>query len=54
MSHTAKFWFSGLEKAVEFEILEGDLRRFKSYLADEESKEFFEFDTPGHLSLIHI
>ena len=48
MSHTAKFWFSGLEKAVEFEILEGDLRRFKSYLADEESKEFFEFDTPGH------
>ena len=48
MSHTAKFGFSGLEKAVEFEILEGDLRRFKSYLADEESKEFFEFDTPGH------
>lgn len=48
MSHTAKFWFSGLEKAVEFEILEGDLLRFKSYLADEESKEFFEFDTPGH------
>ncbi|MFA5507350.1 MAG: hypothetical protein WC423_18115 [Vulcanimicrobiota bacterium] len=48
ITHTAKFWFSGLERAVEFEILENDLRRFKSYLSDPEAKEFFEFDTPGH------
>ena len=48
MIHTAKFWFSGLERAVEFEILEADLLRFKSYLSDPETKEFFEFDTPGH------
>ena len=48
MRFTARFWFSGLEKAVEFEILESDFHRFQSYLAETEPTEFFEFDTPGH------
>lgn len=46
--YTAKFWFSGMDKAVEFQILESDFHRFKSYLSDTEPREFFEFDTPGH------
>jgi len=47
-TYVAKLWFSGLEKAVEFQILESDFDRFKSYLSDTEPREFFEFDTPGH------
>lgn len=48
MAYTARFWFSGLEEAVDFQIVEADFQRFQSYLSDSELKEFFEFDTPGH------
>ena len=48
MRYTAKIWFSGLEKAKEFEVVEADFLRFQAYLADTEPTEFFEFDTPGH------
>jgi hypothetical protein len=48
MTYTVKFWFSGLEESVEFQTIEADFERFKSYLSDTEPKEFFEFDTPGH------
>lgn len=47
-TYTAKFWFSGLEKAAEFGIEESDYHRFRNYLAETDYKEFFEFYTPAH------
>lgn len=47
LAYTARFWFSGLENAIDFPIIQSDYDRFKDYLSDTEPKEFFEFDTPG-------
>jgi hypothetical protein len=48
MTYSVRFWFSGLEHAIEFQILKSDFDRFQSYLAETVPNEFFEFDTPGH------
>lgn len=58
MSYTARFWFTGLDRAVDFPIIEADFHRFQSYLAESDPKEFFEFDTPGHTvvlaNMVHV
>lgn len=48
MVYIARFWFSGLENAIEFGLVPDDFQRFREYLADTRPQEFFEFDTPGH------
>lgn len=45
-SYTARFWFSGLEKAADFGMEESAYHRFRNYLAETDYKEFFEFCTP--------